>query len=283
MKQHLNKQKGQGSGTHVETWSIVCPECQGESKFEMWDCIDAVENPELRERVIHDPTLFYYYCSHCYTKLPIGAPCLYLDRKRKVMVWLIPDAEMVISEDDLKRFFGPGSYADYRCRIVRSWGEWREKIIEMESVYDDRLYELIKCGALRLLKDEVRNSFYLPAYHVEYADDHENKDELALVFMKNDAERSGYVYPLSPKIMDLTKDIFESILEHLPNTPAKGKFIDYGYHWAELVVNYVLEAAAKGKDDVFKQLISLWFYSMGKEIFQSEIDTGESSGTTQPS
>ena len=61
--------------------------------------------------------------------------------------------------------------AAYTCRAALTWGEWREKIIECESTYDDRLYEIIKYGAYQLLSKDDKERLPLEAYHIDYADD----------------------------------------------------------------------------------------------------------------
>jgi len=48
-------------GTHAVEIAITCPKCQGEGSFKTWDCIDADKNPELRERLLHDPMLFFTF------------------------------------------------------------------------------------------------------------------------------------------------------------------------------------------------------------------------------
>lgn len=261
-------------GTHKVERQIACPQCQEKGVFETWDCIDVSDTPELRERIIHDPMLFFYYCTKCYSRIRIDTPCLYIDRVRKMLIWLVPDPSMEMTMGELEGFFGPGSYSDYRCRAVRTWGEWREKILEMESKYDDRLFEFVKYGAYRMLRPEDKKAFYWPGYHLEYADETEEKpDELALVFMKDDEEKSTYVYPISAQIMELTQDIFKPMLDRLPETSKTGEFRQYSYAWGGQVVDNLLEMTTKSDDEDLKKMVSLWFGMIAKEIFQADIPT----------
>lgn len=262
-------------GTHAVEIAITCPKCQGEGSFKTWDCIDTDKNPELRERLLHDPMLFFYFCPKCFSRIRIDAPCLYIDRGREFMVWLVPDTNMEMSLGELRDFFGAGDYENYCCRTVRSWGEWREKIIELESSYDDRLYEFIKYGAFHLLKEEEKKQFYLPAYHVEYAEDNEKNDELALIFMKNDEDKSTYSYPISKNMLEISNDIFQPLMERIPELSGKGTFQRYDYDWAQMVIDHLLSAAmgASGNDkDSLKKIIVLWFQGLGKEIFGADIE-----------
>lgn len=263
-----------GSGTHAVEIQLSCPKCQGEGTFKTWDCIDASADPALRERLLHDPMLFFYFCPKCFSRIRIDAPCLYIDRQRQFMVWLVPDTNMEMSMEELQAFFGTGDYSNYRCRTVRSWGEWREKIIEMESRFDDRLFEFVKYGSFYLLKEEEKKQFYLPAYHVEYADDDEKTDELALIFMKDDEEKSTYSYPISQKMMEVSQDIFQPLMDRIPELSGRGTFQRYDYDWAKLVINHLLETAMNaGEDDKgsLKNVITLWFQGLGQEIFQAEL------------
>ena len=256
-------------GSHEVTRQIVCPNCQGEDTFTTWDCIDTSTEPYLRDRVLHDEMMFFYFCPKCYARIRIDTPCLYIDRGRKLLVWLVPDTTMEMTEAELAGFFGAGSYSDYRCRVVRSWGEWREKIMEMESKYDDRLFEFVKYGAYRLLNEEDKKSFYWAGYHVEYAEDDENPDELALIFMRDNEEHTTYSYPISAAMMELTQDIFKPLLDRLPETSKTGEFRQYGYDWGGQVIEQMVSSATEGDDEDLKKLVNLWFRTIGKEIFQA--------------
>lgn len=269
----VEKMNGQGgSGSHEITRQIECPNCHGAGTFKTWDCIDVSAQPELRERVIHDPMLFFYYCNHCYSRIRIDAPCLYIDRARKMLVWLVPDQEMEMTQGELETFFGGSGYDDYRCRIVRSWGGWREKIVAMESSYDDRLFEFIKYGAYRMLKNEDKEAFYWPGYHIDYADqENEKADELALIFMKDDADKSTYSYPISAKMLALTRDIFMPLLERVPELAKKGEFQEYNYDWGGKVIDNLIETTSQSNDEDLKKMMALWFGTIGREIFRVDI------------
>ena len=138
--------------THRAELQLTCPACGGIGAFSTWDCIDGGENAELRRRVLHDEGLFFYQCPHCHSQIHVESPCLYVDKYKKFMVWHIPDPKTPVTSEEVRSFLGGDSFADYRCRAALTRGEWREKIIEIESGYDDRLYEIIKDGAYQLVK-----------------------------------------------------------------------------------------------------------------------------------
>jgi hypothetical protein len=262
------------SRTHEITIELTCPACKGDGTFPTWDCIDGNADSALRQRVLTDQTLFFYECPHCHSQVHIESPCLYIDKKNKWMVWHIPDPKATVTAADVCAFLGADSFADYTCRAALTWGEWREKIIEMESGVDDRLYEIIKYGAYRLIKEEDKKLLPLDAYHVDYADEKRTVTELALVFLRKDKKGSGYTYPITPKIIEVTTDIFMPVLQRLPDMNGKGKFNRFGYAWAANLMEYILKAAAGGEQNsnAYNQLIGFWVQQLGKEIFHAAIE-----------
>lgn len=121
------------TGTHEKVLALTCPACQGQGTFQTWDCIDGTNSPELRKRILTDETLFFYECPHCHEAIHVESPCLYINRQEKWMVWHIPDPKVPVTSQEVCSFLGEPSFDDYLCRAALTWGEWREKIIEMES------------------------------------------------------------------------------------------------------------------------------------------------------
>ncbi len=261
----------EASGTHRITLSVTCPACQEKSLFPTWDCIDSDMSPDLRRRVLTDETLFFHTCPHCQAAVHVESPCLYIDRNRHYMVWHNPAPSGPVTSEDVCSFLGLPSFSSYDCRAVLTWGEWREKILEMDSTYDDRLYEIIKCGAYRLIKEADREKLPLTAYHIDYAGDLQQQDELALVFMKQDSSGTGYVYPISSRLKEVTADLFSPILERLPHMSGKGRFDRFGYTWAEHFLQYVLQASAGKNGHGYDQLLGFWIQTVGREVFQQTV------------
>lgn len=175
------------NGTHDLDVTIQCPACHEYGVFHTWDVIDTAD-AKLSERVHFDENLFFYTCPHCHAKIHMESKCLYIDRDKKLLVWHIPDPKERVTSKEVQDALGSPSFTTYTCRAALTWGEWREKIIELESSYDDRLYEIIKYGAYQLLSQEDKDRLPLEAYHIDYADDSHDPDKLALVFM---AERKS--------------------------------------------------------------------------------------------
>ena len=160
-------------------------------------------------------TYFFYTCPHCHSKIHIESKCLYIDREKKLLIWHIPDPKEKVTLGEVQAALGTTSFSEYTCRAALTWGEWREKIIECEGAYDDRLYEIIKYGAYQLLSKDDKERLPLEAYHIDYADDSHDPEQLALVFMRRDEKGMAYVYPITNRLKDVTKDIFMPIIEQL--------------------------------------------------------------------
>lgn len=260
------------TGTHEKVLALTCPACQGQGTFQTWDCIEGTNSPELRKRILTDETLFFYECPHCHEAIHVESPCLYINRQEKWMVWHIPDPKVPVTSQEVCSFLGEPSFDDYLCRAALTWGEWREKIIEMESSYDDRLYEIIKYGAYQLVKEADREKLPLEAYHLDYNDEMRQKETLSLVFMERDRRGMGYTYEITPKVREVTEDIFLPLLKRLPNMNDKGKFERFGYSWAQHMMTYVMQAASseEGKH-TYGQLLGFWVQTLGKELFHADI------------
>lgn len=258
--------------THAADATIKCPACHRYGVFHTWDVIDAADS-EMKERVHFDENLFFYTCPHCHEKIHMESRCLYIDRAKHLLVWHIPDPKEKVSKSEVQDALGAPSFTTYTCRSCLTWGEWREKIIELESAYDDRLYEVIKYGAYQLLSADDKQRLPLAAYHLDYADDQvRNPDELALVFMQEDVKGMAYVYPITEKLKELTKDIFLPLIEQIPAFNRKGQFDRFGYDWAAQFVTYLLKAADEDKNrETYGNLLGFWVKTIGEEIFQAEV------------
>ncbi|KMO87276.1 hypothetical protein AB840_03420 [Megasphaera cerevisiae DSM 20462] len=268
---------GEGAGSHAAVFTLTCPACKGTGTFHTWDCIDGTRDPALRLRILTDETLFFYECPHCKAQIHMESPCLYIDRNQKYMVWHIPDLTVPVTSQEVCDFLGQPSFDDYTCRVALTWGEWREKIIEMESAYDDRIYEIIKFGAYQLIKEEDRQRLLLEAYHLDYADESRRSDQLALVFMQEHQKGMGYTYEITSKVLEVTRDIFMPLLERLSAVSEKAAFERRGYAWAQHFMTYAMKAASAGNGrEAYGQLIGFWIQTLGQELFHADIKMPES-------
>ena len=263
------------NGTHDLDVTIQCPACHEYGVFHTWDVIDTAD-AKLSERVHFDENLFFYTCPHCHAKIHMESKCLYIDRDKKLLVWHIPDPKERVTSKEVQDALASPSFTTYTCRAALTWGEWREKIIELESSYDDRLYEIIKYGAYQLLSQEDKDRLPLEAYHIDYADDSHDPDKLALVFMQKDAKGMAYVYPITEHLKEVTKDIFLPIIEQIADANRKAQFDRFGYSWARQFTTYIIKAAEEDKNrETYGNLIGFWVKTIGDEIFRADVKPEE--------
>ena len=56
---------------HME--KIICPSCHHDGDFEVWDSINTVLDPEMKEKVLNQ-SIFLYTCLELWRDLPFKLP-----------------------------------------------------------------------------------------------------------------------------------------------------------------------------------------------------------------
>ena len=121
---------------------VSCPRCGEAVETRMWPGINAEVNPNLREQVLQE-TLFNWTCPACGYVAQMAYPCLYHDKGRKLMVYLVPNGgKEDLDAVDVDRAFPQIGYV--QKRVVSSLAELKEKILIFEAGLDDRAVELVK-------------------------------------------------------------------------------------------------------------------------------------------
>ena len=128
---------------HIE--KVTCPSCHHEGDFEVWDSINTVLDPEMKEKVLNQ-SIFLYTCPNCGETFRLNYPTLYHQMEDLVMIYLVPESEV---EKTYEMFYGENALADYRTekylnRIVTSANQLIEKIKIFDAGKDDRIIELVK-------------------------------------------------------------------------------------------------------------------------------------------
>ena len=89
--------------------------------------------------------------------------------------------------------------------------------------------------------------------------------------MKKDEKGMAYVYPITEKLKEVTKDIFMPILDQL-SREKQAPFERFGYAWASQFMTYLIKAAeADANRDTYGNLIGFWIKTIGEEIFQTAV------------
>ena len=128
---------------HIE--KVTCPSCHHEGDFEVWDSINTVLDPEMKEKVLNQ-SIFLYTCPNCGETFRLNYPTLYHQMEDLVMIYLVPESEV---EKTYEMFYEENALADYRTekylnRIVTSANQLIEKIKIFDAGKDDRIIELVK-------------------------------------------------------------------------------------------------------------------------------------------
>ena len=104
---------------HME--KLTCPSCHHDGDFEVWDSINTVLDPEMKEKVLNQ-SIFLYTCPNCGETFRLNYPILYHQMEDLVMIYLVPESEV---EKTYEIFYEKNALADYRTekylnRIVTS-------------------------------------------------------------------------------------------------------------------------------------------------------------------
>jgi hypothetical protein len=121
---------------------VACPHCGGIDRMELWESINTVLNPEVRERMLQG-RLFSHRCQACGRPFQVLYDCLYHDMERRFMAFFLPDRPedpFAMLEDRVQEPL----LAGYQTRIVHDVPSFIEKVRIREDGRDDRAIELCK-------------------------------------------------------------------------------------------------------------------------------------------
>ncbi|HEX3017274.1 MAG TPA: CpXC domain-containing protein [Caproicibacter sp.] len=150
---------------------VGCPHCGAAVRTQMWPGICAQENPELRTRVL-DETIFDWKCPECGYSAQFVYPCLYHDKDRKFMIYVVPNGSgREFQPVDVSEKFP--QLAGVKKRVVSSPAELKEKILIFEAGLDDYAVELVKYALAGVL-DEKYGKKTMQGYFC-YANEGENR------------------------------------------------------------------------------------------------------------
>lgn len=121
---------------------VSCPHCGAVIRTQMWPGISAEEAPKIRERIL-DETLFDWKCPCCGYEAQLVYPCLYHDKSKKFMVYVVPNGNgCELQPVDVSKTFP--QFDGMTKRVVTSLAGLKEKIMIFEAGLDDLAVELVK-------------------------------------------------------------------------------------------------------------------------------------------
>lgn len=130
--------------TKFSTRELVCPECNSEQEFTIYDSVNVTLDPNAKEKLINGE-LNIFSCDTCGYKVEIVYPMLYHDMDGKLMIWLDPEDRLDPDKLGEKQpHFGTFLDESYHYRIVSTRNEMMEKILIFDNELDDLPLELLK-------------------------------------------------------------------------------------------------------------------------------------------
>ena len=130
--------------TRLSTEELVCPECNLEQEFTVYNSVNVTLNPDYKEDLINGE-LTVFTCDACGHQIEIVYPILNHDMENQLMIYLDPDGQLDLNGIENKQFmFGTLLDESYRYRIVSTREELVEKIYIFEAGLDDKPIEMLK-------------------------------------------------------------------------------------------------------------------------------------------
>ncbi|QEY35351.1 CpXC protein [Caproiciproducens galactitolivorans] len=150
---------------------VSCPHCGAVVNTQINPEMEAEEDPELRLRVL-DETLFDWKCPECGYEAQLVYPCLYHDKIRNFMVYVVPNGGCRCLEP-VKVSEAFPQLSGVTKRVVVSPAELKEKILIFEAGMNDFAVELVKL-ALTDVAAKKHGNIVTEGYFC-YADEAENR------------------------------------------------------------------------------------------------------------
>lgn len=201
---------------------ITCPKCGKKTSFLVWDSINTMENPEMKEKVRNDEA-FCFHCPECGASALLNYNFLYHQQEDKVLIYVSADGG---DTSDMAQILDQrgNAFDGYRKRIVRSYNAFKEKLLILDAGFDDRIVEIIKSSVW----DNVE---------AHYKD--KKIDEI--YFATNDDGVHGFLFRSAGEMVasmefdeSLYKAIYDSAYERLDAATRNDLYIDRD--WAKDVV-----------------------------------------------
>ena len=139
----------------VQMQDITCPKCGKHHTFQVWDSINLMEHPEMREKVRNDEA-FRVQCPDCGASALLNYNFLYHDPEEKIFIFC--NAEQTAC-DEIRRVLTDenNAFKNYTKRIVPSYNAFKEKLMIFDARLDDKLVEIMKSGIFANLEAHYKD------------------------------------------------------------------------------------------------------------------------------
>ena len=139
----------------VQMQDITCPKCGKHHTFQVWDSINLMEHPDMREKVRNDEA-FRVQCPDCGASALLNYNFLYHDPEEKIFIFC--NAEQTAC-DEIRRVLTDenNAFKNYTKRIVPSYNAFKEKLLIFDARLDDKLVEIMKSGIFANLEAHYKD------------------------------------------------------------------------------------------------------------------------------
>lgn len=132
---------------------ITCPGCGEEHDFEMWNSLNTMLDPDMKEKLL-SKEMFQFICPNCGYTANVDYGFLYHQMEDRIMIYYIQDEDEI--EKTIKMITGVAydsfemsevlqkAKREYLYRIVLSQNDLLEKIHIFDNRRDDRMIEIMK-------------------------------------------------------------------------------------------------------------------------------------------
>lgn len=140
----------------------ACPHCGKSMVFSPIDYINTEERPEMIQKV-RDGEAFVSICGHCGKKSRMDYSFLYYQPSALFLVYYAADQEdyekawKMLTGQDRERRLDEEKLRGVKKRLVTSREALREKLMILDSGFDDRVIELMKGLAFMSLRRHIPN------------------------------------------------------------------------------------------------------------------------------
>ena len=124
-----------------KVYNIQCPACGVQQDVELYEVVNAAENPELKQSLMQNQ-LNRVGCKDCDANFRIDMPLLYTDPAHNIQIHWIPESEGLTQEQIIEDFdlsleeinkLMPGSVVGPNIRLVLTRVELVELIFMIEE------------------------------------------------------------------------------------------------------------------------------------------------------
>lgn len=212
---------------------LICPKCGHEQEVTVWDSIEVSDSPQAKEQIISGD-LFMFTCEKCANATPMIHTCLYHDKAKKLLIYLIPDYDKDQQEKfkllakDMGDLIPEDKRDGYEERMVFNANSLKEKVLLREEGLDDRIIELMKL------------------YYIANAQQELGDKEIGEVLFEPLGGVSGFVFLMkegNPFFAEIDMNAYETLKgdmkEDLEKETEKG-FAQIDWQWAQKIAEKYL-------------------------------------------